>query len=431
LIKDRASSPCHSEQREESKLFDGNVKRKTLAKKRLVIFTGNKTTGGAERFTILTAQDLFQHYDWEVSLLCGGWANLDAWCKEFEAIGGTVSRQNYHDLPRWLLKDLPKAVKLIRQADVVQVNITDQIGKINILGVLLCWLLRRPAILSERLVITPEERGHAVWSIRLWRVLARLYHRLASGIVAISESDKKILTEYYKTNPTKIRLIPVGIDENAFKPELREHAKAIKTKFGISETAPILICTSRLLPEKGHHFLVAAAPTILNQFPEAHFVIVGEGEAKTALLKQVEDLNLSANFTFTGNLPPDLVAKSLAAAEVAVFPSLRESVSRAACEAVFSGTPLIATDVGSMRQVIENGKTGWIVPPEDVSALTKAVIEVLSDPVRSRAMAEEARLNLLKTQSLSHTIALTDEFYRSMARGYTPTGGLRQSNPRA
>jgi glycosyltransferase involved in cell wall biosynthesis len=387
-----------------------------MLKKHLVIFTANKTTGGAERFTILTARSLKADHDWDVSLICGGWAAIDPWCKEFEGLGGKVLRQNYHALPRWLFRDLPAALKLIRQADVVQVNITDQIGKINILGVVLCWLLRRPSVLSERLVITPEERGHARWSIFLWRGLARFYHRLATGVVAISNSDKAILTDYYKTNPAKIRLIPVGIDQTFFSPALRGKGQDIKAKFGIKSAAQLLICTSRLLEEKGHRFLVSAAPQILAKFPHAHFVIVGEGAEKERLIEQVQSLNLAANFSFTGNLPPETVATLLAEAEVAVIPSLRESVSRAACEAIFSGVPLVATDVGSMRELVENGKTGWIVPPGDTQALAEAVLAVLSDLAQSRQKAAHARARLLQTQSLSRTIAQTDEFYRQLIR---------------
>jgi glycosyltransferase involved in cell wall biosynthesis len=386
-----------------------------MQKKNLVIFTANKTTGGAERFTILTAQNLKTAYNWEVSLICGGWEALDAWCKEFEGLGGRVLRQNYQSLPRWLFKDLPAAIRLIRQADLVQVNITDQIGKINLVGVLLGWLLRRPSVLSERLVITPEERGHAQWSIYLWRSLARFYHRLATGVVAISNSDKSILTVYYRTNPAKIKIIPVGIDQSFFTPALRPHSADIRAKFEITESAQVLICTSRLLEEKGQRFLIAAAPSILKSYPQAHFVIVGEGEAKDRLISQVKTAGLEKYFSFTGNLPPATVAKLLASADVAVFPSLRESVSRAACEAIFSGLPLVASDVGSMRELVENGKTGWIVPLGDVEALSQAVIEVLSDLTKSRTMAEQARAKLMATQSLARTIALTDEFYRELS----------------
>lgn len=390
--------------------------------KKLVFFTANKSCGGAERFVILTAQNLQQNYGWEVYLLCGAWPQLDAWCDEFAAFGG-VLRLHYAAPGRWLGRDLPAAFKLLRSANLVHVNIGDQIGKLNLLGVLLAWVARRPVVLSERLVITPEERGHAGWSVWLWRRLARLYHRLASGVVAISTSDRQILVDYYKVAPAKIKIIPVGIDTDLFSPsQSNELSNGGTPAGGLRQSASsykhanqqLIVCTSRLIAEKGHRFLVEATPAVLKAFPNVRFVLVGEGEAKEELMALVEKQGLAAHFNFTGQLASRQIAELLASAALVVLPSLRESVSRAACEAVATGTPIIVTAVGSMAELIENGVSGWVVPPGDSAALASVIQAALGNPAASRAMAAKARAKLLAEQSLPQTIAATNAFYEGL-----------------
>ena len=138
-----------------------------------------------------------------------------------------------------------------------------------------------------------------------------------------------------------------------------------------------ILFVGRLVQEKGLAHLLQSLAAVRAILPAAHLAIVGDGPERPALLRQTRRLRLDAGVEFLGQLPPDAVAKQRAAAQVAVVPSYYEPFGLVALEAMAWGVPLVASDVGGLREFTEGAAV--LVPPANAPALAQALVRVLSD----------------------------------------------------
>ncbi|MGA2373662.1 MAG: glycosyltransferase, partial [Candidatus Korobacteraceae bacterium] len=143
---------------------------------------------------------------------------------------------------------------------------------------------------------------------------------------------------------------------------------------------------------KGHDVFIRAAATIAQQFPKVSFSIAGEvlEPAYFAELQAlVQDLHLANHVRFDGEVTN--LRQHLAAADIFVLPSRSEGFSNAIIEAMASSLPVVATDVGGNAEAVNDGVTGFVVPPEDPGALSAAILRLLSDPLQAKAMGTAGR----------------------------------------
>ena len=134
---------------------------------------------------------------------------------------------------------------------------------------------------------------------------------------------------------------------------------------------------ARLEPEKGHPTLLEAWPKVLRAVPDAYLLIVGEGSRREALEAQARELRIAHRVVFTGRR--DDVPAVTAALDVAVLPSYREAQGLSILEAMALSRPVVASNVGGIPEMIEDGRTGLLVPPHDADALAAAIIRLLKD----------------------------------------------------
>lgn len=134
---------------------------------------------------------------------------------------------------------------------------------------------------------------------------------------------------------------------------------------------------ARLEPEKGHPTLLEAWPTVLRAVPDSYLLIVGEGSRRDALEAQARELRIAHRVVFTGRR--DDVPAVTAALDVAVLPSYREAQGLTILEAMALSRPVVASDVGGIPEMIEDGVTGLLVPPHDADALAAAIVRLLRD----------------------------------------------------
>ena len=135
---------------------------------------------------------------------------------------------------------------------------------------------------------------------------------------------------------------------------------------------------ARLEPEKGHPTLLEAWPLVLHAVPDAYLLIVGEGSRRDALEAQARELRIAHRVVFTGRR--DDVPAVTAALDVAVLPSYREAQGMAILEAMALSRPVVASNVGGIPEMIEDGVTGLLVPPHDAEALSAAIVRLLNEP---------------------------------------------------
>jgi len=150
------------------------------------------------------------------------------------------------------------------------------------------------------------------------------------------------------------------------------------------------------LPIKGQRFLLEAAPRILERFPEVRFLFAGQGPERAALEEQARSLGDRVRFLGLQSDPMD----ALAGLEVAVVPSVMETFSLVSLEAMALERPLVATRVGGIPEVVEDGVSGTLVPPEDPVALARAICAYLEDPALAERHGRQGRERALRLFSL-------------------------------
>jgi teichuronic acid biosynthesis glycosyltransferase TuaC len=182
---------------------------------------------------------------------------------------------------------------------------------------------------------------------------------LKQDMVALGMPEDRILVHY------------TGVDQTAYHPIDRIAAKAAR---GIK--GPLIASVGTLNANKGHAITIAALPKL----PDAQLVVIGKGEALTALEAQAAELGVTDRVTFTGPLPGAEVSHWLATADVMALPSASEGLANAWVEALACGTPVVACDVGGAREVIHDGISGRLVArtPEGVAA---GISDLLANPV--------------------------------------------------
>lgn len=155
---------------------------------------------------------------------------------------------------------------------------------------------------------------------------------------------------------------------------------------------PLLLSVGRLSSQKGYRDLLAAVPQVLEKHPRAAFVIAGGGGSRTDLSREIADLNLEESVSLLGyrNDVPDL----LAASDMFINCSHWEGLPVAVLEAMSAGLPIVATRVGDVPQVLDE-RAGVLVPPKQPTALAAAIVALLDDPERMKAIREAAKQRVL------------------------------------
>lgn len=141
-----------------------------------------------------------------------------------------------------------------------------------------------------------------------------------------------------------------------------------------------------LVPHKGQKHLIEAAALVVRQVPDARFVIAGEGELRESLEHQIKHLGLERHVKLAG-FRPDILSLHKAF-DLFVMSSVTEGLGTSLLDAMACGKPIVATTAGGIPEVVEDGKTGFLVPPRDHQAMADAIVRLLKDEALRRRMGE-------------------------------------------
>lgn len=202
---------------------------------------------------------------------------------------------------------------------------------------------------------------------------------LADVHVAISAGLVRYLAESEGYDPSRFEVVHYGIEAGPEPPPL--------------PGGPRLAIVGRLIPIKGHDVLLGALAGAREQVPDLALEIAGEGQLEPELRATVARLGLDDAVTFLGRVAP--VTPVLERAGVVVVPSFGEGFGLVALEAMERGRPVIASAVGGLSEIVDDGRTGILVPAGDVDALAEAIVELASDAARATAMGSAGRARAL------------------------------------
>ena len=208
--------------------------------------------------------------------------------------------------------------------------------------------------------------------------------------IAVSRSTAEFVIGARQVPRARTRIVHLGAPlEDFARARTPEEVRAIRSSLGLPATGPVVGTVTRLMPSKGNRYLVEAARLVLDQDPDAHFYIVGEGELLDDLEQRARRLGIAERIRFTGFARD--VAGALAAFDVVVFPSLWEGTSLTAFEALAAGRPIVASDADGLRDILQDGRDSVIVPKRDAGAIARAVVALLDNPGRCDELGGAAR----------------------------------------
>ena len=231
-----------------------------------------------------------------------------------------------------------------------------------------------------------------VWHLRLWRpdpILDWLLARLATRTIAISEAVRARLRRWPRAYG-RCSVVPNGIDLETFFPI--KDAGSVRDALGIPPTARLIGTVGRLVPFKGHQYLLDALVQLRHSHPTVRLLIVGAGPERGTFERYAQAKGLVGAAMFLGHRAD--VADLLASMEVFILASEAEDFGRVLLEAMAMERPVVATAAGGVPEVVEANKTGLLVKPADPAALAEAISALLADSGRAQAMGRAGRVRV-------------------------------------
>jgi glycosyltransferase involved in cell wall biosynthesis len=217
--------------------------------------------------------------------------------------------------------------------------------------------------------------------------LNRLITPLTDSFIAVAASHGEFLAKNLRIGAERVAVISNGVDTRRFAP--LADTSSIRRELGISPTDPVVGIVAALRPEKNHELFLEMATRVVKQLPTARFLIVGDGPCRPALELRARDLAIDQHVLFLGSRND--VPSLLAAIDVFTLTSHIEANPVSILEAMSTGKPVVATNVGSIHEAVVEGRTGFLAAPGDAYQLSDRVLRLLNEPLRAQRMGTAAR----------------------------------------
>ena len=252
---------------------------------------------------------------------------------------------------------------------------------------------------------------HGYYSARKTQLLRRMERGLAGlsdCLITVSEQVKRDLVTYRVAGADHIQVISLGLELDPFLKSRRYHG-TFRRELQLNGVERLVGIVGRIFPIKNHHLFLEAAALVAREDPAARFVIVGDGILRPALERHAQETGIADRVIFTGwrRDLPDIYADLY----VLTVTSNNEGTPVSAIEAMAAGCPVVATHVGGLPDLISEGKTGYLVPPGNASAVATAVLRVLQQPEMARCMGETARKAARERFSAQRLISDMEQLY--------------------
>ncbi|NMM53568.1 glycosyltransferase [Paenibacillus aquistagni] len=365
----------------------------------VVQFISGLYMGGAEMMLYHTAKhlDAEKYRTVVISLLPGGKVADMLHHDQVEVYSLTVKHK--WQLPFRFIKLLMYLRKL--QPDIIH----SYMFHADIIGRFIGKLLNIPVVISS---IRNEHIGgrHREW-------LLRLTDRLTDCVTVVCKKAGQVQADRGTIREEKMKVIYNGIDLSRFTPISMSRREDIRSQWGVGRTDLVFICVGRLDPQKNHRMLLSAFHKLAMLHEQAKLVLVGDGQLRGELEREVRELELEKQVEFMGVCTN--VQELLQAADVFVLASKWEGLPNVVLEAMAAGTPAIATSVGGTPEVVIDQETGLLVESEDEYGLLQAMKVMIEIGDAGRQMfREHAKERVHEHFTIAQTIANTESLYEEL-----------------
>jgi glycosyltransferase involved in cell wall biosynthesis len=246
-------------------------------------------------------------------------------------------------------------------------------------GILLLFLHNKKKIITEHSSYFITSRNKF-----LNKLINKIIFSNVDHIITPSKELKKIITSLYKH--LNVTYISNGVDSSFFVPTSCNY---ISKKFNI-------LTTRRLVKKNGIEYLIKAIPIIIKKQKNVDLIIIGDGPEKNRYLELVNKYKINQHVHFMGFIENKELLPYYQKADIYILPSLLEATSISGLEAMSCGIPVIGSNIGGIPHIIEDGKTGILVPPKDSKSLANNILYLLNNSYLRKKMGFYARKKVLK-----------------------------------
>ncbi len=246
-------------------------------------------------------------------------------------------------------------------------------------------------------------------SVPFIQLFCAFYADACDGVIAPSRDVKELLLKYKVKTP--ITVLPSGIDLEKFS---RRDSQIMRAKYNLSKDNILLLTVSRLGPEKNLLFLLKAFQKIESAYPEARFMLVGEGPSKKDLEAQSAKMGLKEKVIFTGEIPNEKIPSFYSCADIFIFSSTSETQGLVVLEAMASGLPVVAVEANGVKDMIENKKNGFLCS-QNIYEFSKTILRLIKNPDLRKKVSENA-IKTVQNYSVEKSAKKLVEFYKKVQK---------------
>ena len=268
--------------------------------------------------------------------------------------------------------------------------------------------LTRAALVSTINSWYANEHGKASLKGKIYTAVELATNWNLSLYIAVSERDRQNLLRA-RIPEDDIALIYNAVDAAQPPPADRGF---LRREFNLPTDSTVCLAVGRLVRVKGYDVLVEAIKQAASHMSNIVCVIVGEGEAREELTRQIHEAGLDGRVILAGYLPRETIASALASCDVFAMPSRYEGTPIAVLEAAAMACPILASDAGGIPELVANEEHALLVQPEDPSALAQGLIRLGADRAFARRLGENAQRRVREKFSLEAQVAATMDVYR-------------------
>lgn len=217
----------------------------------------------------------------------------------------------------------------------------------------------------------------------------------ADLIIVSTPHEKSVLVEFYDVSPERVEVVPPGVDLSLFRPVERRQARQ---RVGLRDDEKVLLYVGRLDPIKGIDLLLRTLALMQDNYPLKAVIVGGEGRGHPdteELEKLAQNLGVEGQLSMVGRVPQEELSLFYSAADVCVVPSYYESFGLTALEAMACGTPVVASRVGGLPYVIQDGRTGYLAEKRSPEAFAPLLERLFADEDLRSQMGREAQRRVI------------------------------------
>lgn len=344
--------------------------------------------GGAQENTLFNCIDLMDCYGDDVLLLTGPTTGPEGSLMQQAAAKVPVKNvphlirtiSPFHDIKAY--EELRKILNEYKP-DVVHTHS----AKAGILGRAAAQALSPRPVVVHSVHGAPFYPYQNVFVREFYKNCERWAAKRCDAIICVADAMTELMVNARIAPREKFTTVYSGMDTEPFlnSAPLRD---ATRTRYGLKDEHIVVGKIARLFRLKGHEFVIDAAVSIVQRVPNIRFLFVGDGILTAVHRRRIARLGLEKYFLFAGLVKPEEIPAHIAAMDIVVHTSLREGLARVLPQALLCGKPVISYDVDGAREVVLNGETGILLPPQSVNELANAVVSLAENPALRRQMGQ-------------------------------------------